>query len=254
MMELFQIFLIALFAYLGSIGTPWVLGTTGGFYTLGRPLIAATIVGLILGDLQTGLAVGVLIQAMYIGVITPGAVMPFDVNYIGYLSTALVIMSGADPKLGATIAVPVGLLGVGIWNLIWVINVYFAHRADKHGAEGNSKGIRRMNLIPQVVNFILRFVPAFTILYLGREFLETTLDAIPTFVTHYLEVIGGMLPALGIGLLLTMIIKEKVFLGVFLLGFVMVVYLELPIISVAVIGSIVAAFLYYFGSKKSEVI
>ena len=100
-MELFQLLLIALFAYLGSIGTPWFFGTTGGFYTLGRPLIAAAIVGIILGDIPTALAVGVLIQAMYIGVITPGAVMSFDVNYIGYLATALVILSGADPKLGA---------------------------------------------------------------------------------------------------------------------------------------------------------
>ena len=77
-----QIILIALFSYLGSIGSPWFFGTTGGFYTLGRPLVAAAIVGLILGDMTTALEVGILIQAMYIGVITPGAVMPFDVDYI----------------------------------------------------------------------------------------------------------------------------------------------------------------------------
>lgn len=253
-MDLVQIILIALFAYLGAIGAPWFLGTTGGFYTLGRPLIASAIVGLILGDLKTALEVGVLIQAMYIGVITPGAVMPFDVNYIGYLSTALVILSNADPKLGATLAVPVGLLGVMIWNLIWVINVYFAHRADKYALEGDSKGIKRMNLLPQVINFLLRFVPAFVVLYLGKEFSEKALDAIPDIVTHYLEVIGGILPALGIGLLLNMIIKEKVYLGVFLLGFVLVVYLKLSIIAVAVIGSIFALFWFHFSSSKSEVI
>lgn len=253
-MEIVQILLIALFAYLGSIGTPWFFGTTGGFYTLGRPLISAAIVGIILGDIPTALAVGVLIQAMYIGVITPGSVMPFDVNYIGYLSTALVVLSGADPKLGATLAVPVGLIGVLIWNMIWVINVYFAHRADKYALAGDSKGIKRMNLLPQVVNFLLRFVPAFVILYLGKEFLQSVLDAIPSIATHYLEVVGGILPALGIGLLLTMIIKEKVYLGVFLLGFVMVVYLKLPIIAIAVIGSIAALFLYHLSSQKSEAI
>lgn len=251
-MELYQIILIALIVYLGSIGTPWFFGTTGGFYTLGRPLIAAAIVGLILGDLETALAVGVIIQAMYIGVITPGAVMPFDVNYIGYLTTALVVMSNASPELGATIAVPVGLLGVLIWNIIWVVNVYFAHRADKYAEDGNSSGVRMMNLLPQVVNFILRFVPALLILLLGRGFLQSTLAAIPDTVEHYLIVVGGILPALGIGLLLTMIVKDKIYLGVFLLGFLMVVYLELPIIAISIIGTIVALFVYRFSNNDEE--
>lgn len=251
-MELFQIILISLIVYLGSIGTPWFFGTTGGFYTLGRPLIAAAIVGLILGDLETALAVGIIIQAMYIGVITPGAVMPFDVNYIGYLTVALVVMSNASPELGATIAVPVGLLGVLIWNIIWVVNVYFAHKADKYAEDGNSRGVRMMNLLPQVINFILRFVPAFLILFLGREFLESILAAIPETVEHYLIVVGGVLPALGIGLLLTMIVKDKIYLGVFLLGFLMVVYLELPIIAISIIGTIVALFVYRFAKNDEE--
>lgn len=251
-MEIFQIILIALIVYLGSIGTPWFFGTTGGFYTIGRPLVAAAIVGLILGDVETALAVGVIIQAMYIGVITPGAVMPFDVNYIGYLTAALVVMSNASPELGATIAVPVGLLGVLIWNIIWVVNVYFAHKADKYAADGNSRGIRMMNLLPQVVNFILRFVPAFLILLLGRGFLEKALDAIPATLEHYLIVVGGILPALGIGLLLTMIVKDKIYLGVFLLGFIMVVYLELPIIAISIIGTIAALFVYRFSNNENE--
>lgn len=251
-MEILQIILISLIVYLGSIGTPWFFGTTGGFYTLGRPLIAAAIVGFILGDMETALAVGVIIQAMYIGIITPGAVMPFDVNYIGYLTTALVVMSNASPELGVTIAVPVGLLGVLIWNIIWVINVYFAHRADRYAEKGSSKGVRMMNVLPQIVNFVLRFVPAFFILFLGRGFLEQVLALIPETVEHYLIVVGGILPALGIGLLLTMIIKDKMYLGVFLLGFLMVVYLELPIIAISIFGIIIAMFAYRLSGKDDE--
>ena len=41
-----QIFLIALFIYLGSIGS--IVGNTIGWYTLGRPLVAAFVVGLIM--------------------------------------------------------------------------------------------------------------------------------------------------------------------------------------------------------------
>ena len=48
-MNLLQIILIAVFIYLGSIGS--VVGNTIGWYTLGRPLIASFVVGLILVDL-----------------------------------------------------------------------------------------------------------------------------------------------------------------------------------------------------------
>lgn len=249
----FKLVIIALLSYLGAIGTPWFFGTTGGFYTLGRPLVASALVGLILGDVKTALEVGVLIQAMYIGVITPGSVMPFDVDYIGYITTALIVLSKSDPTLAPTLAVPVGLIGVTIWNLIWVINVYFAHKADKYAEEGNIRGIKMMDMLPQVVNFVLRFIPAFVIMYYGQGVLENVLNILPEFVIHYLQVVGGMLPALGIGLLLNMIVKEKIYLGLFLAGFIIVQYSHLPMIPIALLAMIVALFWYKFASKRGEV-
>lgn len=248
----FKLIIIALLSYLGAIGTPWIFGTTGGFYTLGRPLVASALVGLILGDVSAALEVGVLIQAMYIGVITPGSVMPFDVDYIGYITTTLIVLSKSDPTLAPTLAVPVGLIGVTIWNLIWVINVYFAHRADKYAEEGNVRGIKMMSMLPQVVNFALRFIPAFVIMYYGQEVLENILNILPELVTHYLQVVGGMLPALGIGLLLNMIVKEKIYLGLFLVGFIIVQYLELPMIPIALLSMVIAAFWYKFTSTREE--
>ena len=45
-MNILQMVLIALFVYLGSIGS--VVGNTIGWYTLGRPLVASFVVGLIM--------------------------------------------------------------------------------------------------------------------------------------------------------------------------------------------------------------
>lgn len=54
-MNMVQIVLIALFIYLGAIGS--IVGNTIGWYTLGRPLVAAFVVGLILGDVPTAMLV-----------------------------------------------------------------------------------------------------------------------------------------------------------------------------------------------------
>ena len=57
-MNLLQIILIAVFIYLGSIGS--VVGNTIGWYTLGRPLIASFVVGLILGDLPAAMTLSLI--------------------------------------------------------------------------------------------------------------------------------------------------------------------------------------------------
>lgn len=49
----FQAALFGLFACLASL--PGMGGTTIGNYTLGRPLVAGLIVGIIMGDMQTGI-------------------------------------------------------------------------------------------------------------------------------------------------------------------------------------------------------
>ena len=60
-MTTLQIILIALFIYLGSIGS--IVGNTIGWYTLGRPLVAAFIVGLIMQDVQSAMIVGIALQS-----------------------------------------------------------------------------------------------------------------------------------------------------------------------------------------------
>lgn len=245
-----QIIIIALFAYLGSIGAPWFFGTTGGWYTLGRPLVASLFVGLILGDVPTALAIGIVLQSMYLGIITPGGALPFDVNYAGWLVPALIILSNADTQLAATLAVPVAMIGVILWNFTWVANVAFVRWADKAAEKGEIKGMFRANVLGgQGLNFIARFVPALLILSVGANGLEDLVALIPQSVTSYLGVVSGMLPALGIGILLNMIVKEKKLIGIFLVGFILFTYLNLPIIAIAIIGAVGAIFYYSYASK-----
>ncbi|MEM1485823.1 PTS sugar transporter subunit IIC [Oscillospiraceae bacterium PP1C4] len=250
-MNVFQALIIALFVYLGSIGTPWLCGNTGGWYTLGRPLIASMIVGIVMGDMTTALTVGVALQAMYIGVITPGAVLPFDVAYAGYLVPALIIGAKADPAIATTLAVAAAMIGVALWNVVYVANLAAVHRADKYAAAGDTKGIRRCNMFfAQAINFVVRAVPAFIILYFGSNALQSIV--LPPMLISYLGVVSGMLPALGIGLLLNMIIREKAYIGVFIVGFVISAYLNLPIIAIAVIGAVIAVFYYRSAAAKAK--
>ena len=65
------------------------------------------------------------------------------------------------------------------------------------------------------------------------------LDAIPDVVMNGLTVCGGLLPAVGMAMLMKMLWDNKICMFYFL-GFVLAAYLNLPLIALAVIGVIIA--------------
>src|SRR6266699_3234479 len=68
-MQVWQAALIGLLCYLGALTTPWALGTTGGWYVLTRPLVAGFLCGLILGDVKTGVLIGIAVQGVCIAIL-----------------------------------------------------------------------------------------------------------------------------------------------------------------------------------------
>ena len=85
-----QAILLGIFASLSSM--PGMGGSSIGNYTLGRPLIGGLISGLILGDVTTGIMVGVALQVVYIALVTPGGTVSADVRAISYIGVPLAIL------------------------------------------------------------------------------------------------------------------------------------------------------------------
>ena len=113
-MNTVQIILIALFVYLGAIGS--IVGNTIGWYTLGRPLVASFVVGLIMGDVPTAMLVGVPLQIMYMGNVTPGGAVAWDLSYATYIGTAGALVFGKG--MGTTEVIGLAVLFAGIGGLV----------------------------------------------------------------------------------------------------------------------------------------
>ncbi len=244
--------LIALFAYLGWLPTPWIGGVPIAWYTLGRPLIAGTIVGAILGDIRTGMIVGATINAFYIGAITPGGAMAADMNMAGYVGTALAILAKVKPEVAVAMAVPIGLVGTFGWQAFSTLSVFFVHMADRHADELNLKGLT-FDLMggPQILNFLLRFVPVFLVVYLGAPVAERMAALIPAWLTHILTVIGSMLPAVGFAVLVKMMYRDVIMLAYLVIGFLLVAVGKVPMVAVAMLGVALAALHWYFSTQAS---
>ncbi|MFV0466012.1 MAG: PTS mannose/fructose/sorbose/N-acetylgalactosamine transporter subunit IIC [Lachnospiraceae bacterium] len=260
-MSVLQILTISLFVYLGSIGS--LVGNTIGWYTLGRPLVASFVVGVILGDLQTAIAVGIALQIMYMGNVTPGGAVAWDLSYATYVGTAGAIVFGKGMDITQLIGLAVvfagigGLVGQMMWNLTYALNLPLNRIANGYAKAGETKKMFIPNMVlGQLIGFSFRFIPA-VLLLSSMTIASAQTDfatIIPGWVTVLLSTFGGMMAALGMGIILSFLLKKQWQICIFLLGFIMVTYFSLNTMAVAVIATLLAVMYYVFqiGQKEAK--
>ena len=239
--SLFQAFLMGVVYYRGIIGTPWttVLGSASLFQ---KPLVAGTLVGLILGHPAEGVIIGAAIQLPYIAFISAGGTIPSDPGLAGVLGTAFAIVGNVDPATAITIAIPFGLLGTVVWVLHMTIDVAFVHMADKAAEQGDLKKVCFLHVVPpQIVAFAISVIPVMLGAYFGADYMARLVAMLSNDVLHVLQVIGGVLPALGVAMNLRSISRPNS-MAFYMLGFILSVYLGLDTIVIAVLGFIIAWF------------
>lgn len=223
-----------------------------GFFTFNRPLVVGFCVGLILGDPVKGTKIGAAINLLYIGNISTGGTLPSDTTLAAILGTTLGITAHLDVKAALTVAIPVGLLGTLLWVGRLTIDTLFVPLADDMARKGKADKIWIVNvLIPQSLLFLISAVPCFVIVYYGTGYIQYGLNFLGKNVIGILQIIGGMLPALGISLTLKSIFhgNAKIY---FFLGFLLIQYFKLSTISVGFISFVIAIIYIQSNSKSVE--
>lgn len=242
-----QAFLVALFITIAFIDSH----TTQ--IHIFRPIVVGPIVGLIMGDVDTGMQVGVAIELMFLAVIFVGTAVPPNPTISTAIATGIAILGGGGTELAIATALPVSFIGQMAETLQnSVINVYFMHRVEKCVKNLNTKGIILNNLIfPMLVNAILYGLPTFLAIYFGANYVEGIINAIPDKIITGLSVGGAMIGAVGFALLINSI-KAKKFWPFGLLGFFFASYFKINMIGIAVLAIICVSMYYYFYSLRSN--
>lgn len=105
MIKVLLIFLIACFGY-SDYFTGKSLQT--------RPLVLGPLVGLAMGDLQTGCVIGATMELALMGAVGVGAALPPEVVSGGILGTAFAIAGHKDAGMAVALGLPIPVLGVAI--------------------------------------------------------------------------------------------------------------------------------------------
>ncbi|MDU6194173.1 MAG: PTS sugar transporter subunit IIC [Clostridium perfringens] len=228
-----QILLLSVWAFL-SINE--MLGHYLGLWH--RPLIAGFGAGLILGDIQTGLFVGATLEMMSLGVHSYGGAVVPDYTTGAILGVTFGYLTGSYES-GIALGVPIALLGSYLDVLARLSTGICAHKADSHAANGNLKGMWRWHLFGSIPWGLSRAIPVFVGAFFGSEVATAFIEKVPVWLTNGFAAAGRAMPALGVAILLNYLpITKQWYFAI--MGFILVCFLNLPMIAVGLIGLITA--------------
>lgn len=239
------IILIAFFAYMHSY-----VGST----MHNRPIVIAPLVGLVLGDLETGIKLGATLELVFMGAFPIGASNPPDFVAGSIIATAYVITTGQDFTNAVLLAVPIATLVLLIDNVqMTVLLTWASHIADKHAAKGNIKGVERTQIIAGIGNKIILACVVGLGFYLGVPFIEKILAYVPEYVSHGLDVAAGIIPAIGFAMLARMMVTKKM-VAFLLLGFLLAAYMGITVVGIALMGVVVVLIYMNFNNESTGVV
>ena len=238
-MNVFQVLLLSLWAGICGIQHRAI-----GVISIDRPIFSSAIVGLILGDLRTGLIVGASLEMIWIGAQRIGGSVPPNIVIGGILGTATAILTGEGVEAALAVGIPAALVGSAFEVFAKTICSFFIHQADSYAEDGNTSGITLMAWLGNLLYFLLAAVPVFIALTAGADAAQALFKAIPAPLLTALRVMGKVLPAIGFGILLNLLLKKQL-VPFFAIGFVLAAYLGLDVLAIAILGVAAAVILLW---------
>ncbi len=242
------------------LGQSLILGLIGVFCILDsrllgrlnfeRPLITCTLVGLALGDLKTGLAVGASMELISMGLVNIGGAVPPDMCMAAIITAAFAITTSATIETALAIAMPIAVLGQFIGVIGRTVLGTLTHVADRAIQEGKFKKAYSMHIVcGTIIYALLYFVPIFLAIYAGTGAVEAIVNMIPAWLTAGLNLATKFLTAYGLALLMSVMLTKELTVY-FFLGFFTVAYLGLDITAIAIFACIMALILNSLKFKK----
>ena len=222
----------------------WFLEKLGGTPMVIRPIVVSPVIGALLGDLQTGVMVGATLELVFMGAIQIGAAVPPDVLVGAGLGTAFAIQSGQGADIALALALPIAILAQSLKVIVFIIRSWFMDLAMKLAEAGDIKKLYALNIGCLLLQCFMYFVVGFVALLFGSPAVEAFVNNIPQVILNGLSVAGGLLPAVGFALLLLPMMEKRNAIY-FVFGFILISYLNLPIMAVTIMGVVLAFVICY---------
>ena len=171
--SLLQAFALGLLAFIAG------LDMFNGLTHMHRPVVLGPLVGLILGDLHTGILTGGTLELVWMGLAPLAGAQPPNVIIGTIVGTTFAITTGVKPDVAVGVAVPFAVaVQMGITFLFSVMSGVMS-RCDRMAANADTRGIERVNYLALLALGVFYFLCAFLPIYFGAEHAKTAIDVLP---------------------------------------------------------------------------
>ena len=217
-----------------------------------RPIIVCTVTGLILGDVRTGLLAGGLVELSFAGLTPVGGTQPPNPVLAAVMTTVLAYTTGLDVKTTIGLALPFSFLMQYIILFYYSSFSLFVGKFDKYAEEGDVNRYTKLSNITMIIVSLSYALVIFLCVYVAQAPMQSLVNNMPEWLTHGFGIAGGMLPAVGFGLLLKIMFKFE-YTPYLIIGFIMAVFLHFSnLLPVALIGTAIAIYKYYDDIKREK--
>ena len=209
-----------------------------------RPIVACPIIGMILGDVQTGLVIGGTYELMMIGNMPVGGAQPPNAVLGSVVAMIFAVKAKMDINAALGACMIFATFGQYVVTLTFTVMSGLMAKADKAAEQANPKGITAvLNTYMCILGGLFAVIAI--IAYVGGVAMSGTLEALAANASWFmggLSAAGGMMRFVGFAILLKIMLANDMW-GYLLAGFVC----ALVIGNIAVLGSATLLLVAFLG-------
>ena len=209
-----------------------------------RPIVACPIIGIILGDVQTGLVIGGTYELMMIGNMPVGGAQPPNAVLGSVVAMIFAVKAKMDINAALGACMIFATFGQYVVTLTFTVMSGLMAKADKAAEQANPKGITAvLNTSMCILGGLFAVIAI--IAYVGGVAMSGTLEALAANASWFmggLSAAGGMMRFVGFAILLKIMLANDMW-GYLLAGFVC----ALVIGNIAVLGSATLLLVAFLG-------
>lgn len=210
-----------------------------GYAQLIRPIVTGAVVGLFLGDVTTGVIIGASLEVIYLGIVNVGGTQATDPFMATVIATSFAIVSGMPNTVAITLALPIGYIGLILFSLEYMLNTLVMPYFEKLIIQDKMKQYSWSIILLQVATQIVWASVVVIAVAFGGDVVSGLIEKMPEFVLIGIDAVGAMLPAIGLAMLINLMWSGKMAFY-FFIGFAVMIYLEIPILFLAISAAFIA--------------
>ncbi|MGA2090004.1 MAG: PTS sugar transporter subunit IIC [Endomicrobiales bacterium] len=180
--------------------------TAYGQFMVSRPIFCAPMFGWLLGDVQTGLWVGMITEFIWVSIIPMGTSIPADTTSIAILSLVWSLLTFPGQKAAViaamVLAIPAGVLFRKLDVGSRQFNVRVAHWVEEGVRSGKNRRLRYSICLGVALFFIKALVFYAVLTFAGVAVMKVVFPLLPNTVIAGFTMAWRLLPVAGFGMFL----------------------------------------------------